>query len=175
MNTVHYLVNAGILGVEVNTGDIIFQLLAFIILMLLLSKFAFGPLMGMMKKREEHIANEIETAEKNRKEAEAFLNEQREEMKRVRQEAHTILENQKKMADQQGQEIIQAARQESERMKEAALAEIEREKESAVATLREQVASLSVMIASKVVEKELKEEDQQKLINEYLTQVGENK
>ena len=56
-----------------NTGDIIFQLAAFIVLMLLLKKFAFGPLMGIMKEREAHVANEIESAEKSRAEAAALL------------------------------------------------------------------------------------------------------
>lgn len=47
-----------------NGGDIVFQLLMFIILLALLKKYAWGPLMGVMKQREEHIANEIEAAEK---------------------------------------------------------------------------------------------------------------
>ena len=112
---------------------------------------------------------------RNRKEAEAFLNEQRDEMKRVRQEAKAMLENQKQMADQKGQEMIEAARLESERLKEAATAEIKRERENAVTSLREQVASLSVMIASKVVEKELDERAQKQLIDEYLDQAGDQK
>ena len=56
-----------------NTGDIIFQLVSFIILMLLLKKLAFGTLMGIMKEREQHVASEIEVAEKNRAEAAALL------------------------------------------------------------------------------------------------------
>lgn len=162
-------------GTGIHAGDILYQLFAFIVLLALLKKFAWGPLMGIMKEREQHIANEIESAEKNRKEAEAYLNEQREEMKRVRQEAQTMLENQKKMADQKGQEMIEAARLEAERLKEAATADIARERETAVASLREQVASLSVMIASKVVEKELDERSQQKLIDDYLYQAGGQK
>ncbi len=172
MNTVF---NSLILGAGFAAGDIIFQLFAFLVLLALLKKFAWGPLMGIMKEREQHVANEIDAAEKNRKEAEAFLNEQRDEMKRVRQEAKAMLENQKQMADQKGQELIEAARIESERLKEAATAEIKRERESAVASLREQVASLSVMIASKVVEKELDERAQKQLIDEYLDQAGDQK
>ena len=52
-----------------NGGDIVYQLVAFIILLALLKKFAFGPLIGIMKKREEHVAGEIEAAEASRKEA----------------------------------------------------------------------------------------------------------
>lgn len=68
-----------------------------------------------------------------------------------------------------------AAREESERLKEAARTEIVKEKEQAVAALREQVASLSVMIASKVIEKELDEQAQDQLIQDYLKEVGESR
>ncbi|WP_153126351.1 F0F1 ATP synthase subunit B [Peribacillus tepidiphilus] len=156
-----------------NSGDIVYQLLIFIILLALLKKFAWGPLMGIMKQREEHIANEIEAAEKSRVEAAKYLEEQRELLKQSRVEAQGLIENAKKHGEEQREEIIMSARAEAERIKEAAKREIEQEKEKAVAALREQVASLSVMIASKVIEKELTEADQEKLINEYLQEAGD--
>jgi F-type H+-transporting ATPase subunit b len=157
----------------INAGDMIFQLVIFLILLALLRKFAFGPLMNIMKQREEYIANEISAAEKNHQEAKKLAEEQREQMKKSRQEAQNLIENAKKLAEEQKEEIIKAARQEAERIKESALKEIAQEKEQAVNALREQVASLSVLIASKVIEKELNEQDQEKLINEYIKEVGE--
>ena len=65
--------------------------------------------------------------------------------------------------------------QKSERIKESAKLEIEQQKEKAVAAIREQVASLSVLIASKVIEKELTAADQEKLINEYIQEAGEGR
>jgi F-type H+-transporting ATPase subunit b len=159
----------------INSGDIIFQLLMFLILLALLRKFAFGPLMGIMKQREEHIANEIEQAEKHHQEAKKLAEEQRALMKQSRQEAQALIENARKLGEEQKEQIIAAARAEAERLKEVAKKEIEREKEQAVAALREQVASLSVLIASKVIEKELTEQDQAKLINEYIQEVGEGR
>ncbi|WP_026695999.1 F0F1 ATP synthase subunit B [Peribacillus kribbensis] len=156
-----------------NGGDIIFQLVMFIILLALIKKFAFGPLMGIMKERESHIANEIEAAERSRADAHKALEEQRELLKQSRSEASALIENARKQGDAQREEIIAAARAESERIKEGAKIEIEHQKEQAIAALREQVASLSVMIASKVIEKELTEADQQKLINEYIDGAGD--
>ena len=67
-----------------NGGDIIYQLIMFIILLALLKKFALGPLMGIMKQREEHIANEIEAAEaKQIKKRKSYLEEQREIVKTI--------------------------------------------------------------------------------------------
>ncbi|WP_091659851.1 F0F1 ATP synthase subunit B [Alteribacillus iranensis] len=145
----------------------------FLILLLLLRKFAWGPMMNMMKEREEHVASEIETAENSRKEAEKYLEEQKKEVEKARQEAQSIIETAKKTSEVQGEEIIAQSRREAERVKESALAEISREKEQAVAELREQVGSLSVMIATKIIEKELDEKQQEQLIEEYVKEAGE--
>ncbi|GER66381.1 ATP synthase subunit b [Weizmannia acidilactici] len=158
---------------HLNTGDIVFQLVMFIILMLLLKRYAWKPLMGIMQKREEHIAKEIELAEKNRAETNRLLEEQRALLSQARQEGQALIENAKKQADAQREEIISTARAEAERLKNAAKLEIEQEKAKAVAALREQVASLSVMIASKVIEKEISEKDHEKLIMESIKEAGE--
>lgn len=162
-------------GVHLNTGDIVFQLLVFLVLLALLKKFAWGPLMGIMKQREEHIANEINAAEGSRLEAKKLLEEQRSLLKEARTEAQTLIESARKQGDVQREEIIIAARTEAERIKEAAKLEIDQEKEKAVAAIREQVASLSVLIASKVIEKELTAEDQDKLISQYIQEAGEER
>ena len=85
------LTNSFVLGAAeahpFNGGDIIFQLFMFLILLALLKKFAWGPLMGIMKQREEHIADEISAAEKSRLEAKKLLEEQRYLLKEARTEA----------------------------------------------------------------------------------------
>ncbi|MBV5121863.1 F0F1 ATP synthase subunit B [Bacillus halotolerans] len=163
------------LGLSFNGGDILFQLLAMLILLALLKKYALGPLLNIMKQREDHIAGEITSAEEKNEEAQQLIDEQRAMLKEARQESQTLIENAKKLGENQKEEIIQAARAESERLKEAARTEIVKEKEQAVSALREQVASLSVMIASKVIEKELDEQAQEKLIQDYLKEVGESR
>ncbi|KHD86692.1 F0F1 ATP synthase subunit B [Heyndrickxia ginsengihumi] len=160
---------------KLNTGDIIFQLIMFIVLLLLLKKFAWGPLMGIMKQREEHIAREIEEAEKNRVEANKLVEEQRSLLNDARLEAQSLIENAKKQAEAQKEDIMNTARSEAERLKESAKLEIEQQKQKAVAALREQVASLSVLVASKVIEKELTVEDQEKLIEESIKEAGEKR
>ncbi|TMU84141.1 F0F1 ATP synthase subunit B [Bacillus sp. BHET2] len=174
------LTNAFVIGEaaaehSLNTGDIVFQLIMFLVLMALLKKFAWGPLMGIMKDRENHIAGEITAAEKSRTEANNILEEQKKLLKEARLEAQSMIENSKKQGSEQREEIIATARQEAERLKESAKREIETQKEQAVAALQKQVASLSVLIASKVIEKELSADDQQKLINDYIQEVGEER
>ena len=165
----------GAAGGGFNEGDILFQLVTFIILLALLKKFAWGPLMGIMKQREEHIASEINAAEQSSVEAKQLIEEQRTLLKEARTEAQGLIENAKKQGDVQRDEIIALARAEADRLKESAKLEIEQQKEQAVAAIREQVASLSVLIASKVIEKELSAADQEKLINEYIQEAGEGR
>ncbi len=65
------------LGLSFNGGDILFQLLAMLVLLALLKKFALGPLLNIMKQREDHIAGEITSAEERNKEAQKLIEEQR--------------------------------------------------------------------------------------------------
>ncbi|SDJ28337.1 F0F1 ATP synthase subunit B [Salimicrobium sp. PL1-032A] len=156
-------------------GDAIAQLVFFLILLVLLRKFAWGPLMNMMKEREDYISNEIESAEKSREEAARLQREASEELKQTRQDAQKIIEDARKTATQQEKDIVASARREADRMKESARQEIEQEKEKAVQQLKDQVASMSVMIASKVIEKELSEQDQKELIDQYVNEAGEER
>lgn len=156
-------------------GDMLFQLITFLVLLMLLRKFAWGPIMNIMKEREDHIASEIETAEKNRTDAERMINEAQSELKNTRQDAQKIIEEAKQTGVEQEQSIIATARKEADRIKASAREEIEQEKDKAIHALQEQVATLSVQIASKVIEKELSAKDQEQLINDYIKQVGEDR
>ncbi|WP_042143863.1 F0F1 ATP synthase subunit B [Paucisalibacillus sp. EB02] len=156
-------------------GDMLVQLFFFLLLLFLVGKFAWGPVMNMMKKREEYVASEIEAAENSRQEAEKAAKEATEQLKQTKLEAQKIIEDAKTAGVKQEQDIIESARQEAERIKKSAQQDIQNEKEKALQALQEQVASLSVLIASKVIEKELSAQDQEKLINEYIKEVGEER
>jgi F-type H+-transporting ATPase subunit b len=171
--TTIYASDAIIWGFHV--GDMLYQLFFFALLLFLVRKFAWGPVMNMMKKREEYVANEIEAAEQSRMEAEKAAKEAAEQLKQTKLEAQKMIEDAKNAGVKQEQDIIESARQEADRIKKAAQQDIQNEKEKALQALQDQVASLSVLIASKVIEKELSAQDQEKLINEYIKEVGEER
>ncbi|WP_194241266.1 F0F1 ATP synthase subunit B [Bacillus fonticola] len=162
-------------AVGFNWGDSLYQLIAFIILLALLRKFAWGPITNMMKEREKHVASQLDDADAKRDEANKLLEEHRALMKEARQEAQELIERARKQGEDQRESILVTAREEASRLKESAKREIDQQKDQAVAALREQVASLSVMIASKVIEKNLSEEDQHKIISSYLDEAGDAK
>ena len=163
------------LNKNLNLGDILVTVSFFIILMLLLKKFAWGPLMGIMDQRAQMISNEIESAEKSRLESHKLLEEQRELLKEARDNAHSIVENAHKQSEIQRTELINTARAEANRMKEAAVVEIATEKEKAVAAVRQEFVSLSILAASKVLGKEISEDDNRALIEETIMKAGEGR
>lgn len=165
-------IGAGVGGLRI--GDMVIQLIFFLVLLVLLKKYAWGPLMSKMQEREEYVANEIDMAENSRAEAEQAVKEANEQLRQTKQEAQKIIEDARNTGADQEKQIIEAARNESDRMKQAAKDEIDSEKEKALQALQDKVASLSVLIASKVIEKEISEQDQEKLINEYIKEVGES-
>lgn len=150
----------------------VIQLAAFVVLFLLLQRFAFKPLLGIMEKRRELVKEQMESAQKNRAEADQFIEEQKQALQQARKEAYDIIEQAKTTGSRQADEIVLAARNEAGRLKEEALREIESEKNKAIADLKAQVSSLSVLIASKIIEKQVDEKAQEQLVAQYLQEVG---
>jgi F-type H+-transporting ATPase subunit b len=152
----------------------VFAIIAFVILYLLLNKYAFGPLVDIMEKRRQLIAEQMGSADKNRQEAEKLVSEQKEAFQEARKEAYALIEQAKNTSNKQAEDIISQAKTEASRMKEDAIRQIDIEKNKAVAALRGEVGALSVKIASKIVEKEVDAAAQQGIVDQYLKKVGNN-
>lgn len=155
-----------------NWESFVFAIIAFLALYLLLNKYALGPLLGVMEKRRQLVQDQMKSAEQSRAEAEKLLEEQKKALQDTRKEAYELIEQAKATSVRQADNIIQQAKEEASRIKEEALKDIENEKNKAVAALRSQVSAMSVLIASKIIEKQLDEKSQQELIDKYLKEVG---
>ncbi|MEW9671196.1 F0F1 ATP synthase subunit B [Ammoniphilus sp. 3BR4] len=160
---------------HIQWGTALYQLVLFGVLFLLLRKYALGPLMGVMEARQQKISNDIATAEKNRADAMRLLEDQKAELNAARKDAAKIIETARVTADKQAEELLAKAKAEADAFKKAAQTDIAREKEQAMAALREQVGALSVMLATKIIEKELDNTQQEKLVSDFLKEVGEVK
>ena len=158
---------------EFHLGTMLFQVTVLIILIALMAKYVMRPLLKIMKERQDYIDQQITTAEENRKEAEKLLAQQQEALKQARLEAKELIERAKAQKEREAEEIIRQAQERAERMINEATAQIAREKEKALADLRDEVGRLSVLLAAKVLEKEMDEKQQSKLVDRYLEQVGE--
>ncbi|WP_003542768.1 F0F1 ATP synthase subunit B [Desulfotomaculum nigrificans] len=148
------------------------QMINFLILLILLRAVAYKPFMNMLEKRRELIESSIAAAEEDKKQAEQLRANLQAELKHTREEAAEILARATKNAEEQAQAIIEAAKAEAARVKESALAEIQREKEKAVAELKDQVATLSILVAGKIIDQKLDANLQKDLVNKFIKEAG---
>ncbi|MFD0590601.1 F0F1 ATP synthase subunit B [Paenibacillus sp. GCM10027627] len=150
----------------------VFAIVAFLALLWLLNKYAFGPLFTVMEKRRQLIQEQMSTAETSRKAAEASMDEQKAALEQARKEAYAIIDQARTTSTKQADEIVQSAKNEAGRLKDEALKDIVSEKNKAIAALRSEVGGISVKIASKIIEKQVDEKSQEQLVDQYLKEVG---
>lgn len=162
-----------VLGAGVEWGTTIVTLVTFVILLALLKKFAWGPLKEVMDKRERDINKDIDDAEQAKINAQKLEEENRKTLKETQDEVQRILDDAKVQARKQHEEIIHEANVRANGMIETAQSEINSEKERALADINNQVSELSVLIASKVLRKEISEQDQKDLVEKYLKEAGD--
>ncbi|MEN9303907.1 MAG: hypothetical protein RL264_2336 [Bacteroidota bacterium] len=142
--------------------------IVFCILLFLLAKFAWKPILSAVNAREQKIAESLELAEKTKAEMQALQAENEKIMKEARAERDTILREAKDAAINMVEEAKNKARIEADKVIENARHTINSEKAAAMAELKTQVASLSLSIAEKVVRGELAFSDKQKALAEQL-------
>ena len=162
---------AGASGVQ--WGTIIVTCITFGILLLLLKKFAWGPLKDVMDKREHDINKDIDDAEQAKLNAQKLEEQNKQTLKETQDEVQRILEDSKVQARKQHEEIIHEANIRANGMVETAQNEINSEKERAIADINNPVSELSVLIASKVLQKEISEQDQKALVEKYIKEAGD--
>jgi F-type H+-transporting ATPase subunit b len=156
---------------EVNPGLFLWSVLTFVILMLLLYKFAFGPLIAMQKARQDEIHQSIVEAENLRDEAHALLADYKQQLASSRQEAEEILERARKVGESSKNELLEEARTQSERTLEKAREQIERETRQALVEIKKEVADLTVAAAEKVTKKSMTDADHLRLIKDSIAEI----
>lgn len=171
-----YRSKSGIKGVsesmQFELGTMLFQLGVFVVLVLLVSKFGSRPVLEMMKKRQEHIENQIASAEKSREEAEALVQEQKKLLEQARVEANEIIARAKRQKEAEAEKIITEAKARADQLLDEANKKIKLEQEKALQELRDQVGAISLQLASKLLDKEISDTEQSKLLDQYFEQVG---
>lgn len=148
--------------------DIFWAAVNFLVLVGLLYKFLYGPVLGMMDKRSKDIEENIERAEKANQEAEALRVQLADQAAQAQAQAQETLAAARKAAEASRDEILTQARSEAARMIEKAQAAIEREKDAALAELRQEVADLAIAAAGKVIGKSLDTADHRRLVTEFM-------
>ena len=157
-----------------NPGLIVWTIVTFVLLLIVLRKFAWKPLLKGLHDRESSIRGTLEHADHAKAEAERILEENRRQLARAAEESQKILSEGRALGDKLKQEIVDQANQQSRRMVEQARLEIERDKQHALAELRGEVANLAIQAAGKILNETLDEKKHRALIDESLSKLPKN-
>ncbi len=152
-------------------GLMIWTLIAFGVTMWVLSKFAFPRIREALDRRQKAIDESIDAAERTRQEADQLLAEYRERLTEARAQSEEIVARARKAAENTEKEGAEAARVKREELMEQTRRDIEAETRRAIQEIRSEVADLTVMATEKVTRKTLTEADQQRLVEEALSEL----
>ncbi len=156
--------------VNVN-ATLIAQILNFLVLVFVLAKFAYKPLLGVMEERKNKIAGDLEAAEKAKNDAEAVKAEYAAKLADARQEAQAIIDNARKTAQAAHDKIMADTKVEQEQYVAAQKEIIATEKNKAMDEVRAQVISLSMIAAGKIVEQKLDSEEDKQLASKIVDSI----
>lgn len=146
----------------------IWTLLTFLVLLALLSKFAFKPISQALDRRGQAVRKSIEEAEKQRAEAKQLMEDYRKQLAEARNEANKIMEEARGLGENVRKEVVAKAQAEAGALLQRAQEELRRQKEKSVQELKDTIATLSVQIAAKVIEKEVNEATHRQLIENLM-------
>lgn len=153
---------------------VFWEVISFGILLLVLYKFAFPPIVEALETRERKIRDSIEQAEHNRMTAEQRLAEYEAKLKGATQEAEAVVAEAKARAQRLLEENEQRLRTDAERIQAETAQEIERERRKALQDIRNEAAGLALMVAEKVLARSLSDDDHRRLAQEALQAVAAN-
>ena len=151
------------------------MMLNFAIVLLLLTKFAWNPLLKVIAERQARIAGQIEAADQERVAAEKLRSEYQQQMQNAKGDAQSIMDKAMRQADNTKEEIIASAREEHARLLEAAQEKIARERQQALEDIRSEVVAISVAAAAKVIGQSVDEKVNARLVDDFITQLDARK
>ena len=147
------------------------QAFNFLLLLFILQRFAYKPIVGMLDERSRRIRSDLDEARRLREEAERDRETYRQQLNRSRDEARSVLEEANNVAARIREQAILDAEQQNAVTLQRARDEIAREKEHAIAELRREVGDLAIRVATQVVGRTIDANDQQRLVDEALANV----
>jgi len=159
---------------DVNPGLIIWTTVTFIILLYLLKKFAWKPILNSLNERETFIKDSLEKAENAQQEAEELLKQNQENLAKAEEEAQKVINQGREYAETLKSQILEESKKEAKKMIEDASAEIEQKNKEAFNNLKSEIADIAVNSAEKILRENLDAEKQKKLVEKYIQDISKN-
>lgn len=160
--------------VDVNPGVVFWTVVTFIVLLLVLKKFAWKPLLGALEERENSIKDSLEAAERAMQKAKKVTQENEAALREAELMAQQVRREAIEEAELIRAERIEKAKDEADQLLEHARNTIEQEKKRALLELRDEVAKLAIQAASAIIDTELDAEKNKKLIDKFIKELPNN-
>lgn len=154
-----------------DVGNALWTMVIFVIVLVVLGKFAWGPILGALQKREDFIRDSLSQAKRDRDEAQRVLQEYSDRINHARAEATAIVEEGRRDADVLRRKIEETAKSEAQAMVERSKREIGIATDTAVKELYKLSAKMATQMASKIIRKELNEKEHERMISESIDEI----
>lgn len=161
--------------VQPDPGLFIWTIITFLVLLALLAKFAWRPLLQALESRQERIRQSLEDADRARQELERLQQESAKMMQQARIEAESIVTQTRSDAERLREELKVKAKEEADNILRNAQQQIQLQTRQAIQQIRHEVADMAVLLASKLLERNLAKEDNARLIDDTLKQIEMSK
>ena len=159
---------------DLDPGVMIWAWITFFILLIMLYKIAWKPILSTIDKRENMIQDSLDRSEKAREEAEEILEKHNALMRSAEEDAQRLLKENRELAEKSRQDILEEARQSANNLISKAKVEIDKEKHDALTALRSEVAELAINATKKIIGESLDEAKQKSIVSEYIDKMPES-
>jgi F-type H+-transporting ATPase subunit b len=159
---------------DVNPGLIFWTAVTFIILLLILKKMAWTPILTSLSERENFIKDSVERAETAKKEAEELLEENRKNLAKAEEEAQKVIAQGREYAENLKSQIIEESKLEAKKLVDNASVEIERKNVEAFNSLKGEIAVIAIEAAEKILRSNLDKEKQEKVVNDFIDDLSKS-
>ncbi|MDO8549980.1 MAG: F0F1 ATP synthase subunit B [Ignavibacteria bacterium] len=176
VNTLAVLVLASEGGslVDVNPGLIIWTVVTFIILLFILKRVAWKPILSALDQRETAIKDSLEKAEKAKEEAQKVLQENQASLLKAEEESKKIIEQSRQYAEKLKDQMIKESKEQAQKIVDDASAQIDQKKEAAFNELKTKVAEIAIQAAEKILHENLDKDSHKKLVDRYIEDITKN-
>ncbi len=164
--------NGGLL--DVNPGLMIWTVVTFIVLLFVLKKVAWKPILAALDKRENDIKESLAQAEKARDEAKQILEENQANLAKAEEESRKIIEQSRTYAESLKEQLMRESKEQAKKIVDDASSEIQRNKDAAFEELKGQIAEIAVGAAEKIIRDTLDAQKSKQVIDKYLNDVTKN-
>lgn len=160
--------------ISVNPGLIFWTVVTFIVLLILLKRVAWKPILTALDQREAAIKESLEKAEKAREEAQKVLDENKANLARAEEESKKVIDQSRAYAEKLKEQIIRESKEQAKKIVDDAAEEIERKKEAAFNDLKNQVAEIAINAAEKILKENLNKDTNKKIVDKYINDISRN-